>query len=97
MRSFGSREVTAHIEPFVPHARQRIHGGQERVTAGTLDRRQGSELHQPRVLTDKANIEIEAPASGILAGVIAQPDNVIPLTEVIAHILEPVEDLPPRS
>jgi pyruvate dehydrogenase E2 component (dihydrolipoamide acetyltransferase) len=45
------------------------------------------------VLTDKANIEIEAPASGILAGVMAQPDDVIPVTEVIAYILEPGESL----
>jgi pyruvate dehydrogenase E2 component (dihydrolipoamide acetyltransferase) len=46
------------------------------------------------VLTDKANIEIEAPVSGILAGVRAQPDDVIPVTEVIAYILEPGEALP---
>jgi pyruvate dehydrogenase E2 component (dihydrolipoamide acetyltransferase) len=46
------------------------------------------------VLTDKANIEIEAPASGILAGVRAQPDDVIPVTEIIAYILEPGEPLP---
>ena len=46
------------------------------------------------VLTDKANIEIEAPASGILSGVTAQPDDVIPVTEVIAYILEPGEALP---
>jgi pyruvate dehydrogenase E2 component (dihydrolipoamide acetyltransferase) len=46
------------------------------------------------VLTDKANIEIEAPASGILSGVTAQPDDVIPVTEVIAYILEPGESLP---
>jgi len=32
------------------------------------------------ILTDKANIEIEAPANGILAGVRAQPDDVIPPT-----------------
>jgi len=46
------------------------------------------------VLTDKANIEIEAPASGVLAGVTAQPDDVIPVAEVIAYILEPGEPLP---
>jgi pyruvate dehydrogenase E2 component (dihydrolipoamide acetyltransferase) len=49
------------------------------------------------VLTDKANIEIEAPASGILTGVMAQPDDVIPVTEVIAYILEPGEELPSES
>ncbi|MDH4137645.1 MAG: 2-oxo acid dehydrogenase subunit E2, partial [Anaerolineae bacterium] len=49
------------------------------------------------ILTDKANIEIEAPASGILAGVRAQPDDVIPVTEVIAYILEPGELLPAET
>jgi pyruvate dehydrogenase E2 component (dihydrolipoamide acetyltransferase) len=46
------------------------------------------------VLTDKANIEVEAPASGILAGLRAKPDDVIPVTETIAYILEPGEALP---
>mgnify|MGYP005843909063 CR=1 FL=1 len=46
------------------------------------------------VLTDKANIEVEAPASGILAGLTAKPDDVIPVTAVIAYILEPGEALP---
>lgn len=49
------------------------------------------------ILTDKANIEIEAPASGILAGLRAKPDDVIPVTEVIAYILEPGEALPSES
>jgi pyruvate dehydrogenase E2 component (dihydrolipoamide acetyltransferase) len=49
------------------------------------------------ILTDKANIEIEAPASGILTGLKAQPDDVIPVTEVIAYILEPGETLPSAS
>jgi pyruvate dehydrogenase E2 component (dihydrolipoamide acetyltransferase) len=46
------------------------------------------------IMTDKASIEIESPASGILGGVSAQPDDVIPVTEVIAYVLEPGEDLP---
>ena len=46
------------------------------------------------IMTDKASIEIEAPASGVLAGVKAKPDDVIPVTEVIAHILGPGEELP---
>jgi pyruvate dehydrogenase E2 component (dihydrolipoamide acetyltransferase) len=45
------------------------------------------------IMTDKASIEIESPASGILAGVTAKPDDVIPVTEVIAYILEPGEEL----
>lgn len=46
------------------------------------------------ILTDKANIEIESPASGILSGVRVQPGDEIPVTEVIAYILEPGEELP---
>jgi pyruvate dehydrogenase E2 component (dihydrolipoamide acetyltransferase) len=46
------------------------------------------------IMTDKASIEIESPASGILAGVTAKPDDVLPVTAVIAHILEPGEELP---
>jgi pyruvate dehydrogenase E2 component (dihydrolipoamide acetyltransferase) len=46
------------------------------------------------IMTDKASIEIEAPDSGILAGVTARPDDIIPVTEVIAYILEPGEALP---
>jgi pyruvate dehydrogenase E2 component (dihydrolipoamide acetyltransferase) len=46
------------------------------------------------ILTDKAAMEIESPASGILAGLKAQPDDVIPVSEIIAFILEPGEELP---
>ncbi len=46
------------------------------------------------VLTDKANIEVEASAAGILAGLRAHPNDVIPVTQVIAYILEPGEALP---
>jgi pyruvate dehydrogenase E2 component (dihydrolipoamide acetyltransferase) len=49
------------------------------------------------VLTDKANIEVESPGSGILAGLTAKPDDVIPVTEVIAYILEPGELLPQKA
>jgi len=46
------------------------------------------------IMTDKASIEIESPGSGVLAGVRAKPDEVIPVTEVIAYILEEGEELP---
>ncbi len=49
------------------------------------------------VLTDKANIEVESPGSGILAGITAKPDDVIPVTEIIAYILEPGESLPEKA
>jgi pyruvate dehydrogenase E2 component (dihydrolipoamide acetyltransferase) len=47
--------------------------------------------------TDKAAIEIEAPADGILAGVKAAPGDVIPVTQVIAYILQPGEALPEEA
>ncbi len=43
------------------------------------------------VETDKATVEVEAPASGVLANVTAQPGDVIPVGQVIAAILSPVE------
>lgn len=46
------------------------------------------------IMTDKAAMEIESPASGILSGVKAQPDQVIPVSETIAYILQQGEDLP---
>lgn len=49
------------------------------------------------IMTDKANIEVEAPASGILGGLKAKPDDVIPVTQVIAYILEPGEALPGKT
>ena len=45
------------------------------------------------IMTDKA-IEIEAPASGVLAGVNAKADDVIPVSQTIAYILQPGENLP---
>ncbi len=49
------------------------------------------------IITEKAAIEIESPADGILAGVTAKPDDVIPVTETIAYILAPGEELPSKA
>jgi pyruvate dehydrogenase E2 component (dihydrolipoamide acetyltransferase) len=46
------------------------------------------------VETDKVNMEIEAPAAGILAGVRAAPGETVPVASVIAYILQPGESLP---
>lgn len=48
------------------------------------------------VETDKATIEIEAPDSGVLAGIGAAPNQEVPVTEVIAHILQPGEEAPQK-
>lgn len=46
------------------------------------------------IMTDKAAMEVEAPASGILSNLKAQPDQEIPVTQTIAYILEKGESLP---
>lgn len=48
------------------------------------------------VETDKATVEIEAPASGTLNGLRAQDGDEVPVGEVIAWILEPGESAPPE-
>jgi pyruvate dehydrogenase E2 component (dihydrolipoamide acetyltransferase) len=47
--------------------------------------------------TDKAIVEVEAPADGILAGVAAQEGAVIPVGETIAWIIRPGEAVPTKS
>ncbi|MBI5030301.1 MAG: 2-oxo acid dehydrogenase subunit E2 [Chloroflexi bacterium] len=49
------------------------------------------------ILTDKTNIECEAPASGVLSGLNAKPNDVIPVAQVIAYILAPGEALPTQK
>ena len=44
--------------------------------------------------TDKATMEVEAPASGILADVWARPGDEIPVGQTIALILAPDETVP---
>jgi pyruvate dehydrogenase E2 component (dihydrolipoamide acetyltransferase) len=46
------------------------------------------------IMTDKASIEIESPATGLLGGVTAKTDDVIPVSEVIGYILQPGEAAP---
>ncbi|MEA3334982.1 MAG: dihydrolipoamide acetyltransferase family protein [Chloroflexota bacterium] len=46
------------------------------------------------VETDKITVEVESPASGLLAGICVQSGEVVPVTSVIAYILEPGEQLP---
>jgi pyruvate dehydrogenase E2 component (dihydrolipoamide acetyltransferase) len=46
------------------------------------------------VSTDKVSMEVEAPVSGILAGLRYQVGDVVPVTEIIAYILAPGESLP---
>lgn len=48
------------------------------------------------VMTDKVNMEVEAPVSGVLRKIIAKPDDVVPVKKPIAIIGspdEPIDDL----
>jgi pyruvate dehydrogenase E2 component (dihydrolipoamide acetyltransferase) len=47
--------------------------------------------------TDKATVEVEAPASGILSNVTAQPGDVIPVGQVIASIVAAGEVAPKET
>lgn len=49
------------------------------------------------VETDKSVVEVEAPASGILAQVTAEPDDDIPVGQTIALIVEPGEEVSPSE
>jgi pyruvate dehydrogenase E2 component (dihydrolipoamide acetyltransferase) len=46
------------------------------------------------VETDKINMEVESPASGVLGGISAGPGAVVPIGQAIAYILKPGEALP---
>ena len=46
------------------------------------------------VMTDKVDMEVEAQASGILQGIRVGPGETVPVTTVLAYILEPGEALP---
>jgi pyruvate dehydrogenase E2 component (dihydrolipoamide acetyltransferase) len=47
--------------------------------------------------TDKTNIEVEARAGGVLAGICAEPGQVVPVGQPIAYILKPGETWPPAA
>lgn len=46
------------------------------------------------VTTDKVNMEVEAPESGTLFGLLYKPGDIVPVTEVIAYLLRPGEARP---
>ncbi len=76
----------------------KIEMAQERATIIQWLREEGDEVEKGEALleveTDKVTMEVEAPASGILAGLRGGRGDRIPVTETIAYILEPGEDLP---
>ena len=46
------------------------------------------------IMTDKSAIECEAPATGILGGITAKPDDVLPVTSIIGYVLKEGEAVP---
>ena len=74
---------------------------QEEGTVATWLRHDGDAVEKGEpileVETDKVNMEVEAPASGILQGIRIGPGVTVPIGEVIAYILKPGETLPVRS
>ena len=46
------------------------------------------------VETDKVTVEVEAPANGVLVRITAEPGQTLPVTTVIAQLLQPGESLP---
>ena len=43
------------------------------------------------VTTDKVNMDVEAPATGILRGITAKPDEIVPVTQTLAYVVAPDE------
>jgi pyruvate dehydrogenase E2 component (dihydrolipoamide acetyltransferase) len=70
---------------------------QETATVVEWLKREGEPVEKGEPLltveTDKVTVEVESPASGILAGVRVAPQQVVPVTEIIAYILQPGEEL----
>ncbi|MBI4278708.1 MAG: 2-oxo acid dehydrogenase subunit E2 [Armatimonadetes bacterium] len=84
--------------PFIPVILPRFGMTMEEGTIVRWLRAEGEmvEKGEPiaEVATDKVNMEVEAPASGILRGVRAQPGDTVSVTHVIAYITGPGEEVP---
>jgi pyruvate dehydrogenase E2 component (dihydrolipoamide acetyltransferase) len=76
----------------------KIEMAQERATVVEWLKKEGDDVEKGdpilEVETDKVTMEVEAPASGVLAGLRGEPGDRIPVTETIAYVLEPGEKLP---
>ena len=82
----------------VPVIMPKLEMAQETATVIEWLKQEGDQIEEGEPLlvveTDKATVEIESPTSGILAGIRVEPRQVVPVTEVIAYILQPGEELP---
>jgi pyruvate dehydrogenase E2 component (dihydrolipoamide acetyltransferase) len=71
---------------------------QEEATVVTWIKQEGEHVEKGEPLltieTDKVTMDVESPGTGVLAGICAAPDQVVPVTQVIAYVLQPGEPLP---
>jgi pyruvate dehydrogenase E2 component (dihydrolipoamide acetyltransferase) len=71
---------------------------QEKATIISWEKKEGEVIKQDETLltveTEKVAIEVTSPANGILAGIMFQAGDVVPVATVIAQILKPGETLP---
>ena len=81
----------------VPVIMPKLEMTQETATVVEWLKQEGERVEEGEPLlmveTDKVTLEIESPASGVLAGVRVESQQVVPVTEVIAYILQPGEEL----
>ena len=79
----------------------KIEMAQRKATIIEWLRNEGDEVEKGDPLlaveTDKVTMEVEAPASGLLAGIRGEPGDEVPVTETIGYILAPGEALPDES
>ena len=85
----------------VPVIMPKLEMSQETATVIEWLRQEGEHVEKGKPLltveTDKVTVDIESPASGILAGVLVETQQVVPVTQVIAYILQPGEELPDEA
>ena len=82
------------IEMIMP----KVDMDQETGTVVEWKKQDGEEVQEGEIIlvieTDKVAIDIESPGTGILSGISAKKDDVVPIGTVIAYVLEPGEELP---
>ena len=82
----------------VPMIMPKLEMSQETATVIEWHKQDGDHVEKGEPLlaveTDKVTVDIESPAAGVLAGICVEPQQVVPVTEVIAYILQPGEELP---
>jgi len=82
----------------VPFIMPKLEMAQETATVIEWLKQEGEQVEKGEPLltveTDKVTVDIESPASGILAGIRVEPGQVVPVTEVIAYVLQPGEKVP---